>query len=308
MGHKEHVKAHTRSSQKPQSTNARWSQRSIWLLSSSWRLAASSTIHYASHPKDTRNVVFYFNIVANLQWSPLWSDLKSTPTNTRQACSSCLHQRAKQRKPRSTEPGAGLPFKVSWSPFINTLNIQDTELSNLLIQEGLTSKPQTIVRPSGHKENGKIMLMVLRQRCTCITMTTKRRKQLHVGWRAGSQEPRNPETLRTFSGCNRLHPHPHLHPLWLLGAQSTPRRLTVHLKADTQETSSHIALLLNKSPTFWSRLQKTTLKIKICQPNLQAFLQLAIIHTNNYKTTSTPLQLADKLSISSICQGQSDGH
>lgn len=217
----------------------------FWLLSSSWRLAASSTIQCASHPKDTRNAAFYFNIVANIQWNPLLSDLESTPANTRKACGSCLHQRAKQRKPRFIEPGAGLSSKVSWSPCTNTLNIQDTELSNLLIQEGLTSKPQATVHPSGHKENDKLMLTVLRQRCTCITMTTKTRKQLHVGWRAGSQEPKN---LHTFSGCNRLHPHPH--PMWLLEAQSTPRRLTVHLKADTQEPSPHTALLLDKSPAF----------------------------------------------------------
>lgn len=120
MGHKEHMKPHTGSSRKPRSTSARWSQRMIWLLSSSWRLAASSTTQCESHPKDTRNAAFYFNIVANIQWNPLLSDLESTPANTRKACGSSLHQRAKQRKPRFIEPGAGLPSKVSWSPFTNT--------------------------------------------------------------------------------------------------------------------------------------------------------------------------------------------
>lgn len=134
-------------------------------------------------------------------------------------------------------------------------------------------------------------------------MTTQRGKQLHLSQRVGSQGAQRtlrPSSLRCSLGAlGCTHPpaglvsSPHLHPLRFLTAQPTPRGLTVYLKADTQERSPQTVLLLDNLLHFRSRLQMATLKTKIRQPNLQAFFQLAIIYTNNYKTTWTPLQLVD---------------
>ena len=108
------------------------------------------------------------------------------------------------------------------------------------------------------------------------------------------RSPENPKTLQPpmFSGCTRLHPHPRRpgqqpppSPTEVSNSTTPPLGFAVHLIADTQERSPQTVLLLDNLLHFRSRLQMTTLKIKVCQPNLQAFFQLAIIYTNSYKTT-----------------------